>query len=128
MFSQIFKTQENSPKNSKSSDPLSLRIHKSKKCAIINYRGLITPKYKDDFDTFLFTENTEQSEKENSQNNCSKNIIKIKIIDNSKRIFWSNNPFSFTLNESKENKKPNTLQFKAKEEFIPSQIKIQLNQ
>ena len=114
MSSLIIKENENSPNNS----TLPIKINITKKCPIKKYRGLITPKDTDDFSTISFTENKEQFQNENSQNNSSNNIIRIKIVDNNKTIFWSNNPFSIVSNESKENKEPNILPFKAKEELI----------
>lgn len=121
MTSPNIKTKDNSKENNKSIFPLNIKINRYKKCGISKYEGLITPKDSDIFPTISLTEKTEQSDDENSQNNSNINILKVNIVDNEKKVFWSYNPFSINLcdnKENKENKEPNTLSFKAKEECI----------
>ena len=117
-------SKEKLSKQDKINVPLPSKVHKFKKCLIRKSIGIITPRESDNFPFISFNiDESEKNEDENHQNNSSKNIIKINIVDNNNNIIWSKNPFLIEpIKKQKENiennKEQNILSFKATQEFI----------
>ena len=123
-MSSIDIPKENLSKQDKINVPLPSKVHKFKKCLIRKSIGIITPRESDNFPFISFNyDESEKNEDENHQNNSSKNIIKINIVDNNNNIIWSKNPFLIQpikmqkekIENNKEQKIPS---FKATQEFI----------
>ena len=120
MSSLAIKSDENSPNSNEISSPFPSKIIKSRKCSIDNNLGIMTPKNINNPPSSSNTGQIEQRSDENNPNKCSKNIIKVSVIDNSK-IIRSKNPFSIKINDIKETKEdnvPNYQEFKATQEYI----------
>ena len=123
-MSSIDIPKENLSKQDKINVPLPSKVHKFKKCLIRKSIGIITPRESDNFPFISFNiDESEKNEDENHQNNSSKNIIKINIVDNNNNIIWSKNPFLIEpIKKQKEkienNKEQKIPSFKATQEFI----------
>ncbi len=104
--------------------PLPSKVHKFKKCLIRNSIGIITPRESGNFPFISFNKDEcEKNEDENHQNNSSKNIIQINIVDNKNNIIWSKNPFliqpiKMQKDKIENNREENIPSFKATQEFI----------
>ena len=116
--------RENPSKQDEINVPLPSKVHKFKKCLIRKSIGIITPRESDNFPFISFNiDENEKIEDENHQNNSSKSIIKINIVDNNNNIIWSKNPFLIQpikkqMEKIENNKEQNIPSFKATQEFI----------
>lgn len=122
MSSFTDKPKEIFSKKFKSYNPFPSENNKNKKCPIRKSIGMITPKDTDNFQFISFNNIFDKIENENNDGNSNKKIIKINIVDNSKNIIWSKNPFIkepiIKIKENKNSEETNMDIFKPSENYI----------